>query len=234
MLVIVTSRRDREARELADRWAAHDARVLSCEDLSLTGWRHYPGAPGDSVAVVGGTPVPVAEITGALTRRPRVFEWEPARATLTDRPYVAAEMTAFLRCWLAGLECPVLNRPAANCLSGPGWRREQAVHVAAGLGIPVRPAEWRIEPSADVVQVGPAPPGVTVTVVGDGCVGYPDRTLATQARRLADAAGVDLLAVRFEETEAGFWLCDADPWPDVSSPEVADAILSYFRDGCGC
>jgi hypothetical protein len=162
-----------------------------------------------------------------------VFEWEPTRVAPADRPYVAAEMTAFLRSWLARLECPVLNPPTANCLSGPGWRREQAVYVAAGFGIPVQPVEWHVEPSADTQHHEPELSGVTVTVVGDGCVGSPDRTLATQARRLADAGGVDLLAVRFEETEAGLRLCGADPWPDVSSPEVADAILAYFRDGRG-
>ena len=37
------------------------------------------------------------------------------------RDYCAAEMTAFLSWWLSELRCPVINRPAAGCLAGPGW-----------------------------------------------------------------------------------------------------------------
>ncbi len=55
--------------------------------------------------------------------------------------YVSAEMTAFLLSWLSGLDCPILNRPTPNCLSGPGWRQEQWIHLAARLGIPVDPVQ---------------------------------------------------------------------------------------------
>jgi hypothetical protein len=234
VLVIVTSHRDEEARWVADRWAAHDARLLTCEDLSLAGWRHQPGAPADSTAVIGGMPVPVPKITGVLTRRPRIFEWEPIRTVRGDRAYVAAEMTAFLRSWLADLECPVLNRPASTCLSGPGWRREQWAYTAARLGIPVQPVTYHLDPGSDITEenLSPpeenlSPPDVTVTVVGAMCLGTADNALAGHARRLAAAAGVDLLAVRFGKTVGGFHLHDADPWPAISSPEVADAILEH-------
>lgn len=227
MLVVIASCLDEGARTLDDRWT--DVRVLTCEDLSVAGWRYRPG--GTSTAVVGGEIVPAAEISGVLTRRSRVLEWEPDHIVPGDRAYVAAEMTAFLRSWLSDLECPVLNRPAPTCLSGPGWCREQWVQTAARLGIPVRPVRWRLGPSAGVREDEPA---ATATVVGDRCLGAADHASAAWALRLARAAGVDLLAVRFGEAEGGFELLGADPWPDVSSPEVADAILEYLGESHRC
>jgi hypothetical protein len=229
MLVVVASRLDEGARALADRSA--DVRVLTCEDLSVAGWRHRPGASGASTAVVGGEVVSAAEIGGVLTRRSRVLEWEPDHVVAGDRAYVAAEMTAFLRSWLSGLGCPVLNRPATTCLSGPGWYREQWVLTAARLGIPVRPLRWRPGSAAGVPEDEAA---FTATVVGERCLGAADPASAAWALRLARAARVDLLAAHFGETETGLELLDADPWPDVSSPEVADAILEYLGEGPRC
>ena len=211
---------------LSDRGA--DVRVLACEDLSVAGWRHDPGSPDTSVVVVGGEAIAAAGIEGVLTRRSRVLEWELARIVPADRPYVAAEMTAFLRSWLSGLGCPVLNPPVSTCLSGPGWCREEWVRAAAHLGIPVRPVRWRLDDSADAPEDEPA---FTATVVGERCLGAANHASSRWAQLLARAAGVDLLAVRFGETKSGIELIDADPWPDVSEPEVADEILEYFGEG---
>jgi hypothetical protein len=225
VLVVVASRLDEGARTLADRWT--EVRVLTCEDLSVAGWRHRLG--GTSTAVVGGEMVTATEIEGVLTRRSRVLEWELDHIVPGDRAYVAAEMTAFLRSWLSGLGCPVLNKPVTTCLSGPGWCREQWVFTAVRLGIPARPVRWRLGGSADAPEAA-----FTATVVGDRCLGAADSASAAWALRLARAAGVDLLAARFGEAEAGFELLGADPWPDVSSPEVADAILEYLGDDRRC
>lgn len=231
MLVVVAGSRDERARDLVEGWSPTEAAVLSPRDLSVAGWRYSPDSPEHSTAVIDGRSVAARAITGMFTRLSYVPEWELFWISRRDRAYVAVEMTAFLRSWLSSLECPVLNPPTSNCLSGPGWREEQVVRVAAGLGIPVRPVEWHIEPSDDVLEDEPAPRGIIVTVVGDRCVGSPEPTQSWWARRLAGAAGVDLLSVRFEEAEKGTRLRSADPWPDVSSPEVADALLDYFLDG---
>jgi hypothetical protein len=39
---------------------------------------------------------------------------------------------------------------------------------------------------------------------------------------------MDLLAVHFGGPEAGAALIAVDPWPDVSPPEVADALLDHL------
>jgi hypothetical protein len=234
VLVVVAGRCDEKARELAGRWAPYGAAVLTCEDLSVAGWRHLLDDPGASEVVIDGRAVAAREITGVLTRLSYVPERELRRIVLEDRSYVAAEMTAFLYSWLAGLRCPVLNRPALTCLSGPGWRHEQWVYTAARLGIPVEPVTWRFDYEAGLPEEDVTPPDTIVTVVGGRCPGASDGTLAAQARRLAGISGVDLLAVRFREMEDGFRLHSADPWADISSPEVADAMLEHFCEAGKC
>jgi hypothetical protein len=234
MLVIVASRYDSEAQALASRWGDHDAHVLSCEDLSVAGWRNCLPDRGVSAAVIGGRVISDGKITGVLTLLPCVMTQELLHIVPQDRAYVAAEMTAFLASWLYGLTSPVLNRPTPVCLMGPNWRQEQWVHAAAQIGIPVHPIYRRsglnTAPSAEVAAVSP----VTITVVGDRWFGEADGLLAKHARRLAITAGLDLLTVHFDGPEASARLLGADLRPDASSPEIADAILDTLRRSRGC
>jgi hypothetical protein len=160
-----------------------------------------------------------------------VSEGDLAHITPHDRSYVAAEMTALLVSWLSGLKCPVLNRPTPLCLSGPNWGPEQWTHVAAQAGIRVRPVRRRVGPPGHVPPERLDRRPVSVTVVGNRCFGATTKTLAVRARRLADVAKVDLLAVRFSRPEEGSLFLGADPCPDVSTDEVADAILEHLRAG---
>ena len=138
MFIVIASRHDLIARDLVARWMAYDAVLLTCEDLSVVGWRHYPGAPEASTARVGGREVRMGHIAGVLTRLPYISDAELSHIVTDDRAYVAAEMMAFLVSWLSQLTCPVLNRPTPSCLVGPYWRQAQWVYIAAQLGLPVR------------------------------------------------------------------------------------------------
>jgi len=40
MLVVVASRYDETARFLVERWTKQEARLLTCEDLSVVGWQY--------------------------------------------------------------------------------------------------------------------------------------------------------------------------------------------------
>ncbi len=100
-MLIVASRRDRQARDLVERWSDNGARLLTCEDLWVAGWRYLLGDPENSTLVIGGRSIAAGEITGVLTRLPYVSERELFRIVREDRRYVAAEMTAFL-----GRGCP--------------------------------------------------------------------------------------------------------------------------------
>ncbi|AFY34784.1 hypothetical protein [Calothrix sp. PCC 7507] len=227
MLVVVASRHDKAAEALVARWAVHGASLLTCEDLSVAGWRHYLSSPQDSTAVIGGQAMALEKITGVFTRLPCIFERELLHIVPDDRAYVAAEMNAFLISWLSQLPCPVLNRPTPTYLLGPAWRAEQWIYAAAQIGIPVRPRQRQVILSPNIVPQVLPKPSATVTVVGNRCLGAVDKTLAHYARNLADAAKVDLLTVHFSGDE----FLGADLSTDTSTPEVADAIFEYLSGG---
>ncbi len=246
MLVVVASRHDKAAEALVANWAAHGHGVslLTPEDLSVVGWRHYLSSidgeinsPLSSSAVVGGVAmsttcaIALDQITGVLTRLPSIFEQELLHIIPEDRAYVATEMNAFLIAWLSSLKCPVLNRPTPTYLLGPAWRPEQWVYAAAQLGIPVRPVRRQSSMSANVCPQVLEKSSVKVTVVGDRCLGEVEKTLASHARRIADAAQVDLLTVHFSSNESPAEFLGADLWTDISAPDVGDAILEYLSGG---
>lgn len=234
MLVLLASRHDEVARALAARWAADGAALLTPRGLSVGGWRHHLGSPSDSAAVIDGRPVPVEELTGVLTRLWCVGVQDLPHIVPTDREYVSIEMSAFLASWLSSLKCPVLNRPTATCLAGPNWQPEEWTHRAARLGIPVRPIERR-----SALDMEPEPPlkaegRVKVTVVGTRCLGAADETLRRYARRLAAHASVGLLDVFFDGDDARASFVGVSLWPDVGSPDIADAILEHMKGGGTC
>jgi hypothetical protein len=217
VLVVVASSRDKVAAEAVAYWGTDRARLLTCADLSRTGWRYRPGAAGRSVAVIGGERVRAAEIEGVLVRLPYVGVEELPHIVPGDRSYVAQEMTAFLTAWLAELPCPVVNRPSADCLGGPGWGTEQWLHVAAGVGLAVQPRR----------AVKPRRSDARVTVIGRRTFG--SQSAGNAARRLAEAAGTDLLDVYFDSHPGEPRVVAVNPWPDVSRPEVAEALLERWR-----
>jgi hypothetical protein len=234
MLLIVAHRGDADAAALLHRWGAHDAHLLSCEDLSIAGWCCRLRDSGASTAVVGGHVVGIEQISAVLTLLPCVTADQVIHIVPADRAYVAAEMTAFLVWWLSELVCPVLNRPSPGCLMGPNWRPQQWAHAAALAGIPVRPVHRRVALSADSAPDCAEVAATTVTVIGGRCLGEADRMLAMYARRLAAVAGVDMLAAHFDGPDARARLLGADLRPDISSPAIADAILGTLVGSRGC
>jgi hypothetical protein len=230
MIVIVASRYDILARRLVERWAGNGGCLLTPADLSVEGWRYCPDNPLDSTAIFGGREARQSEVHGVFTRLQWVWEDELVDIVSGDRAYVAAEMSAFLLCWLAGLSCPVLNRPTPGCLTGPGWGREQWLFAASKAGMRVQPVKRQASfaSSSPSIDETPKPALTAVTVAGDRCLGNADEALLTQARRLAEIAGVDLLGVQFTGVEADACFAGATCCPDVDSDCVADAALSYL------
>ena len=234
MIIILARQGDESAQLLAQRWDAYGASLMSPEDLSLSGWQYDPLALEAEAAVINRRSIRGGEITGVLTRLPWIFQDELVHITANDRAYVASEMNAFLFAFLEGLTCPLLNRPTATCLSGPAWRKEQWVHFAAGLDIQVSPVRRETGRAAEVSpRVSQLPYG-TVTVIGDRCFGTADGVLSDRARRIAAAAGVDMLAVHFRGVGRESELLGADLWPDITSTEVADAIFEYLGGSHRC
>jgi hypothetical protein len=225
MILVLANRGDLAARRLVEAWRAHDARLVTLPDLSRPGWRHYLGDSGPEIAVASGELVPVASIQGVLTRIAWITPEDLPHVVEGDRPYVAAEISAFLIAWLSQLRCPVINRPATNSLMGAPHAAEGWVAIAARVGL-VPPWTSRAFP-APPEAAWPAE-AVTVSVLGDRCFGAVDPALADQACRLAAAAGVELLAVTFSHPAADATFLGAHLWPDVSLPELAVALLARF------
>ncbi len=231
MIVIAANRWDQTPRSLASHWAPHDVAILTAQDLSVAGWHQRLSTSDDGTAVAELKPVPQNEIKGVLTLLPCIFEEELGDIVPEDRGYVAAEMTAFLLVWLSRLKCPVLNRPTPTCLSGPYWRREKWVFVAAQAGIPAEPVRRHSAASGCAAEGESLPVGATVTVIGNRVVGAGEPALQQQALRLARLAGVQLLAVHFSSAERGAHFVGASVFPNLSDDAVADAVFEYLRRG---
>ena len=228
MIVIFASSYDTSAALLAAKWAANNASLLTCDDLSRAGWRHYLGSEEKSTAVISGHVVPVEEINAVLIRWPGVFSQELTQIDEADRNYVAGEMTAFLISWLTTLNCPVINTPTPLNFTGPAWRSEQWTYAASRLGIPVNIVHRHVSNEKNqqpAVDMFPNPAGVTV--VGERCFGNVDQDLCRQARALARAANVSLLKVYFSGPEPGAIFAGTDLIPELTD-EVADAVLELL------
>lgn len=232
MLVVYASRHDATAQALVARWTEHDAALLTAADLSAAGWRYHLDSPDDSTAIISGRRVEARRIRGVLIRWPFVHERELSHIIPEDRAYVASEMFAFLLAWLTQLKCPVVNRPTPTSLLGPSWRHEQWIHSAARLGIRVRPARRHVRLHAahtpDEQSQAPSTSPVTVIVVGDKSFGANNPLLNANARSLARAAGVGLLAVYFDGDGESAALTGANLWPELIDDEVIDAVAAYL------
>ena len=230
MILIFASQYDPDSASLAARWTEHNANIITCADLSVSGWRHDLQSPATSTAVVGGRVIPFQETKGVLIRWPGVFPQELIQITPADRDYVAKEMMAFLVSWFLTMKCPVINQPSPVSLTGPAWRLEQWTYAAAQIGIKVQKAQRHVVlGSDDIDRVEPGLPLTTtnVTVVGERCFGDVEQKLREQSVRLAKAAGVSLVRVSYSGPEAKSFFIGADLMPKLSV-ETEDAVLELL------
>ena len=220
MLVLVASRYDADAMSIVAGWGeSGTAAMLTAEDLCQPGWSVSVPRSARGAAVIGGRIVPHGEVRGILTLRPAVFAAELQTIRPDDREYVAAELNAFLLEWLMAQSCPVLNRPTFSCLAGPNWRAEQWIHLAARLGIPVR-AHSNYEGSGSSLPAEEN--AIEIISVGERCFGCRDAKLQSWSRRLAEAAGTELLCTRFSQVQCD--LLSAHSWPRLTDPDVLAAV----------
>jgi hypothetical protein len=230
MFLVLASRYDAPARALVERWnaAGKETALMTCLDLALAGWKvELGGEKAPWRGIVGAQVIAPADVKAVVNRLPAVTLREVDFIRPEDRVFAATEMQAFLLAWLAGLECPVLNRPTATGLNGPTWAVEQWTRAAADAELPTRTVRRRaVLEEAEA----PAPASdatlVTAHVVGTQALGDADAKTRKAAVKMAAAAGVDLLRVHFEPAKKGpDVFIHADYWVDVTQPEIADALL---------
>jgi hypothetical protein len=232
VLVVLANSHDQIAPAIAANWGS-DAAVVTPRDLSRSGWQWRLPPSSAHIAVIGGRQVPVAGIEGVLTRASAVYPEDLEHVATEDRPYVSAEMTAFLLAWLTGLACPVLNRPQPDCLCGPAWRRERWVRLAGILEIPALPMR-RHAGAVPAETFVPEAGLFEMIVVGDRCFPESPSCLAAHARRLSQLSGAALLRLWFTGSEPHSRFVGASTLPDLSSPECSRAVLDLFRGASAC
>src|SRR5215471_12436794 len=152
-----------------------------------------------------------------------------------DRDYAVQEIYALYVSWLHSLAGPLLNPPTPQGLCG-NWRHPSswtALAVQAGLAaVPYRQSS-KDDPTALWQGVAdPAP--ATVFVVGDRIVmpAAVPRRLDEACRRLACAAGVNLLGIDLSLGADGQWrFAGASVMPDLmrGGEPVMDALAELFR-----
>jgi hypothetical protein len=144
-----------------------------------------------------------------------------------DRPYAAAELTAFLLAGLDACPAPVLNRPDSGWLSGPARHPEEwaADATALGLRVPARRQRVALAAAAPIAVWDKA---ISVSVVGDRWFGDVHPDVGERLCALADAAGATLLAATVAGPGSDAQVRDFSTWPDVSDPMVADAIAGQL------
>ena len=146
-------------------------------------------------------PVPDTAISGVLVRD---TGWlDPAGWEEDDFDYMQAELRAVMLAWLAGLSCPVINRPDAAL-----WYRAGAPLVA-----------WR----PLLRRVGLPLPEVVITS---------DPAEAAAFRRRLAADGVAGAVYAPLTNASGYLLADDDAWDGLVAVQATDAGLPHRAARC--
>jgi hypothetical protein len=206
----------------------YNVKTLTAKDLSSSGWYYDDSDEKNSRCVIGSEILVENDIDGVITRLPTITEDQLPHIIADDRAYLASEMTAFLLAWLSSLSCPMLNRPTANCLSGPYRRPEQWAHCASKMGLPVVEHVQSVNHGARNIS-SPSEGPATVVVIGDRYVGDVHPRLASCAGKIARASGVDFLAVDFTHQGQDARFIGAGLWPPVTN-RMAGLMLDFVTD----
>jgi hypothetical protein len=200
--------------------------LLTARDLCTRGWRLDVGEFEESSIVAEGNICPVRSVSGVLTLMPRVVEYELVTIEDAERKYVASELLAFLFYFLSRLECPVLNRPTAHCLTGPSWGPDHWRAACQRAGIRMKSLRKQAEP----LFSGSRPDATTVrlSVVGSRCIGQAQPALCSSAIELARLAGVQFLSLVFAKGAKEPTLQSVQLVPDLEDRAVFEAIQEHL------
>jgi hypothetical protein len=193
--------------------------VLQPANLSAPGWAHDPEDSDGSRIVIDGEASPASDLTAVITALDEVAPGDVPHVRGVDRAFVAAEMTAFLRGWLATLACPVVDPPTTLALSGRAADRAVWSAAAASAGVTQRLA-FPI----------PGIRGIAVTVAAGQIAGpRPAPGLASAALAATQAAGVTGARLTFTDEAGEPVLCGAVPWWHAPGASALNALLAHIQ-----
>jgi len=243
---VVASLDDADALWFAQRAGTSGVacRVLTTEALSFARRRsHRVTDQGctTTIEVVAGDIIRDSEIGGVLNRAldPPDRAWQ--RAAPAERDYASAELQAFMLSWLAGLPCPVRNRPTPDCLAGPYPHPFVASAAAVQAGLPCPPMTVTTSSvgndcldghlMAARLTAGPAARPINVPCL-DGVpamAGIPDA--------VTDAIGSFLELIGANEAAVGidflvaenvWWFAGMTPIASLRTGDLADRLLGLL------
>ena len=226
MILIVASELDFVAPEAAAKWLGCPAATLTSRDLCTKGWCIETQDFDNGSIVADNVVTPVRQITGVVTLLQLVSDYELFRIEEADRKYAASEINAFLTYFLSRLNCRVLNRPSAYCLSGPSWHPTQWMWACRRAGIR---AEAAPACSAPPVAKPDTEPEFcrSVSIVGDLCLSG-DSPYSTKVAQLAKFARVQFLTARFTMDGNDEVLRSISTVPDLKDEAIAKAVREYL------
>ncbi len=228
MIIVLAYRADTRARQFVDTFPGHGARLLTSRDLSREGWQLRSPAFSEGTICADGEVLPVRHIHGLISLLPVIPAEELLQIDSSDRPYVAAEMNAFLTYFLHRLDCPKLNPPALGSFLGCNWRPEQWLTAAATSGFRIRPVRRSTTSDDDYSQQRPPETPTTITLVGDKVIGDPGALTLNRARKLRRQAGTTYLQILAHEVDEQSEFIAASVIPDIRDPAICEAIYDYL------
>ncbi|HEY0118759.1 MAG TPA: hypothetical protein VGC04_08270 [Cellulomonas sp.] len=234
MLAVLCSAHDADALWFAIRARRAGAAVTVVTDTRLAFARRRSHAVDEEgtrsvVELDDGTVLDDRTVTGVLNRLTAAPDaaWRAVRDP-AERGYAAAELGAFTLSWLAGLRCPVRNRPDPSFLAGRPHEPLVALAAARTAGWPSPDVDLDTAAGDEVGdavlagaarQAGPGARAVTAVLL-DGAItgpaGLPD-DLAPHAGAFAAALGAtdQLLGATFVTGPGGWWFAGAQPLPPL-------------------
>lgn len=236
MVLVVANAGDAVASAFVRRYARRGVRLLQPGDLSRLGWRYELGDHAEpSQTVVAGRVYRETQLAGVITRLASVTPLDLPHIEPADRVYVAQEMQAFLLAWLHRLPCPVLNRPTPTCLAGEWWSLQTWIHRACRLGIPVAKREWSVVRGLRTKAIQPITgesSTADITIAGSQIIGNAAPRVVQYARKLAQAAELDLVTVRFSSSNNDARFLGASLWTNLADRTIGAAVMRHVMRQC--
>jgi hypothetical protein len=237
--LLLLARADDSAIRTLQQQAPNRVVHASIADLSCAGWQYVSGRPNEASAHAGGRIVPASEIAAVLCRIPAVTPADLPHQHRDDRAYVAAEMNAFLRAWLAQFAGVHFNEPTWVSLAGPNWHTLTWARLVGELGITVssRAQRGTCSSPGDLTKSRSLAAGsrrqgehetATATVVCGEVFGLTDPSLIDASLRIASAVRANVLAVTFKRDDDDWNFLSAQACPELDSASAAALLRQAF------
>lgn len=223
--------------EALRRRGIEPADVVTANELTHGArWEHRPvdrrGTAATTVETRDGRVFDSTDVGAVLNRLTTLIDPRSEQHQYEEPFYSAAEFHALVLSWLAGFGNRALNRPSPEGLPGP-WRSECAWRViarAAGLDVAEYVEDGEAAPLPEAASHAPQFQSVLV-IDGMASTGVP-RRLEEGCRRIADATGLSLFEVLFQERANGqkaFVTLTAFPRLGLASTEALDRLANALR-----